>query len=72
MQAVIDALAQHGIEAVESEEDGVVRVEVPCGDDASRDCAELMAQIETWLSESGLPFVPEERGDRIYVRPPAA
>jgi hypothetical protein len=71
MQSVIDALAEHGIEALEVEEDGYVSVEAPCGEGADRDCHELIVDIESWLSERGLPFVPEEIDGRVIVRPPA-
>lgn len=71
MQAVVDTLSEHGVEALEVEEEGFVRVEVPCGEDDARDCHELMADIEAWLGASGLPFVPEEVDGRILIRPPA-
>jgi hypothetical protein len=69
MQAVVDTLKEHGIESVE--EDGYVRVEVPCGDGDERDCHELIVDIEAWLAENGLPFVAEEVDGRVLIRPPA-
>jgi hypothetical protein len=69
MQAVVDTLKEHGIESVE--EDGYVRVDVPCSDGDERDCHELIVDIEAWLTEKGLPFVPEEVDGRILIRPPA-
>jgi hypothetical protein len=72
MQAVVDALSEHGIEASEVEEDGYVSVEVPCGEGDSRDCHELIVEIESWLAERGLPFVPEEIEGRIVIRPPGS
>lgn len=71
MQAVVDTLSEHGIEALAVEEDGYVSVEVPCGDGDGRDCQELIADIESWLAERGLPFVPEEVDGRVVIRPPA-
>ena len=71
MRAVIEALTEHGVESSEIEEDGYVLVEVPCGEGDKRDCHELIADIEAWLAESGLPFVPEEVDGRILIRPPA-
>jgi hypothetical protein len=71
MKAVVDTLAEHGIEALEVEEDGYVAVEVPCGEGDDRDCQELIADIESWLAERGLPFVPEEVEGRVVIRPPA-
>ena len=71
MQAVVEALSEHGVESFEVDEDGYVSVEVPCGEGDKRDCHELIADIEAWLAERGLPFVPEEIDGRIVIRPPA-
>jgi|Tabmets5t2r1_1033131.scaffolds.fasta_scaffold04877_2 hypothetical protein len=71
MQTVVDALTERGIESSEIQEDGSVLVEVPCGPDDERDCHELIVEIETLLTERGLPFVPEEVDGRILIRPPA-
>jgi hypothetical protein len=71
MQAVVETLSEHGIEALEVQEDGYVSVEVPCGEGDDRDCQELIADIESWLAERGLPFVPEEVDGRVVIRPPA-
>lgn len=71
MQAVVEALTEHGIESFEVEEEGYVLVEVPCAQDDSRDCHELIVDIEAWLTERGLPFVPEEVEGRVLIRPPA-
>jgi hypothetical protein len=72
MQAVVDVLSEHGVDAVEVQSDGFVSVEVPCAENDDRDCHELMVEIETWLTERGLPFVPEEVDGRILIRPPAS
>ncbi len=72
MQAVVDMLTEHRIESFQVEEDGYVSVEVPCGKDDDGDCHELIADIEAWLMEKGLPFVPEEVDGRILIRPPAS
>jgi hypothetical protein len=71
MQAVVEALSEHGIESLQVQEDGYVSVEVPCGEGDKRDCQELIADIESWLAERGLPFVPEEVDGRVVIRPPA-
>jgi hypothetical protein len=72
VQEVVDALREHGIESFEvEEEEGYVLVEVPCSKDDDRDCHELIGDIETWLAERGLPFVPEELEGRVLIRPPA-
>lgn len=72
MQAVVEALTEHGIESFEVEEDGYVLVDVPCAEGDTRDSHELIVEIETGLSERGLPFVPEEVEGRILIRPPAS
>ncbi|HEX7254604.1 MAG TPA: hypothetical protein VF236_01630 [Gaiellaceae bacterium] len=71
MQAVVDALTEHGIESFEVEEEGYVLVDVPCGEGDTRDCHELIVEIEAGLADRGLPFVPEEVEGRILIRPPA-
>ena len=72
VQQVVEALVERGIEAETVEDGGVVAVEVPCDSDGNRDCAEVVAEIESWLAEEGLPFVPEEVDGRVLIRPPAA
>ena len=67
---MIDALAEHGVDAVEVEEDGVVAVDVPRDSEGNRDRPELLDEIGSWLTERGLPFVPEEVEGRILIRPP--
>jgi glycine cleavage system protein P-like pyridoxal-binding family len=71
MQQLLATLSDHGVEAAKVEESGVVAVEVPCDGEGNADCAELLSQIEGWLTEQGLPFVPEEQDGRILIRPPA-
>jgi hypothetical protein len=64
-------LKETDLSEIEIEEDGYVLVEVPCGEGDTRDCHELIVDIESWLSERGLPFVPEEIDGRVVIRPPA-
>jgi hypothetical protein len=71
MQQLVETLSDHGVDTTTVDEDGVVAVEVPCDEDGNRDCAKLLAQIEGWLVERGLPFFPEEQDGRILIRPPA-
>jgi hypothetical protein len=71
VQQLVETLSDHGVDGTTVEDDGVVAVEVPCDQDGNRDCAELLSQIEGWLAERGLPFVPEEKDGRIVIRPPA-
>ena len=70
MQAVVDTLKEHGIESVE--EEGYVRVEVPCTDGDERDSHELIVEIEAWLADKGLPFVAQEVDGVVVIRPPAS
>jgi hypothetical protein len=72
MQAVVEVLSEHGVDAVEVQSEGFVSVEVPCGGNDERDCQELIVDIDAWLTERGLPFVPEEADGRILIRPPAS
>jgi Uma2 family endonuclease len=72
VQPVVDTLTEHGIESVEVEEEGYVLVEAPYGEDGQRDCHELIDDIGAWLTERGLPWVPEEVDGRIVIRPPAS
>ena len=72
MDQVLQTLGERGIEATTVEESGVVAVAVPCNDAGDRDCSQLLSEIEGWLAEQGLPFVPEEQDGRILIRPPAA
>ena len=71
MEQLLETLRNHGVDAATVEESGVVAVEVPCDDAGNRNCAELLSEIEGWLAEQGLPFVPEEQEGRILIRPPA-
>jgi hypothetical protein len=72
MDDLLKALSEHGVDGATVEESGAVAVMVPCDDDGNRDCSELLSQIEGWLAERDLPFVPEEQDGRILIRPPAA
>lgn len=72
MQVVVEALTEHGIESYEVEEEGYVLVDVPCKEGEQPDCHQLIVDIEAWLTERGLPFVPEEVEGRIVIRPPAS
>jgi hypothetical protein len=71
MQQLVETLNEHGVDGTTVDENGVVAVEVPCDDAGNRNCAELLSEIEGWLAEEGLPFVPEEQDGRILIRPPA-
>jgi hypothetical protein len=61
--AVLELLAQRGLEAKAGPDDLVV--EVRCGD-----CAELLAELEALVREAELPLVPVETDGRIFLRLP--
>jgi hypothetical protein len=46
-------------------------VEIPCDGDAQRACEELIAELESWVSNEGIPFVPVAADGVIFLRPPA-
>jgi hypothetical protein len=33
---------------------------------------DLLADLETWIAESGVPVVPQPTEDTIFLRPPAS
>jgi hypothetical protein len=69
---VADMLRERGLQVRTIDEDGRSGIEVPCGKDAGRRCDEIVGELETWIAESGIPLVPEQLDDRIFLRPPAS
>ena len=67
---LLAALRERGVDAEAHDEDDRLVIEVPCGDDAERGCAEVMTEIETWLAESQVPLVPQRAERSIFLRPP--
>jgi hypothetical protein len=47
-----------------------VGIEVPCGDDTSAACDEVLGYAESMIMSIGAPFVPIEHDGVIYIRPP--
>jgi hypothetical protein len=37
-----------------------------------RGAGDLLADLETWIAESGVPVVPQPTEDTIFLRPPAS
>jgi hypothetical protein len=72
MLRLVHALSERGLDAATIEDGGVIAVEVPCDEDGNRDCDQLLHDLEGWLAEQHLPFVPQEFDGRILIRPPAA
>jgi hypothetical protein len=64
---LLTALAAFGLEPAPAGGDGS-ELELVCEAD---DCSDLVHAIDQWLTENGLPLVPERSGDRILLRPPA-
>ena len=47
-----------------------VEIEVPVGDDAEEETAEVFSHVENLILSIGAPFVPIKHEDVIYIRPP--
>jgi hypothetical protein len=68
---VLAALAKLGHEGRATEVDGWPAIEVPCGDEEGRACADLAAELETVVGELAVPLVPVQGEGVVYLRPPA-
>jgi hypothetical protein len=33
---------------------------------------DLLADLDTWIAQTGIPLVPQPAGDTIFLRPPAS
>ena len=67
---LLEALRARGLDAEAHDQDDRLVIEVPCGDDTERSCAEVLSEIETWLAETQAPLVPERDERSIFLRPP--
>lgn len=67
---LLEVLRAHGLEAkpVEGDELGI---EIPC-DDEGRLCDEVIADVEAFIAEAGLPLVPVRSNGAVFVRPPGS
>jgi hypothetical protein len=70
LKAVVALLEERGFEPREAEHEGGRVVEVPC-EDTERTCAEVASELESVVSEAGLPLVPVQAEGRIFLGPPA-
>jgi ribosomal protein S12 methylthiotransferase accessory factor YcaO len=69
---LLQALREHGFDARARDGEDRIGVEVVCAeDDSERSCDALVHELEGWLAERRLPFVPEKADGAVYVRPPA-
>jgi hypothetical protein len=70
---LLAALEERGISGTPvDEDDGRLAVEIPCEGDSADLCADLVAELESWLAEAGLPFVPVPLDGRVLLRPPGS
>ena len=68
--ALLTALRERGFDVRETE---AQVLEIPCGPDGQRRlCDEIVGELETWIAEAGIPFVPERLEDRVVLRPPGS
>ena len=64
-------LGERGLDASAVDEDGQPGIEITCDGEPEAGCSELFAEVEGWIAETGLPLVPLQLKDRIFLRPPA-
>jgi hypothetical protein len=69
---VLETLRAYGFDARRTDHDGAPALEVRCGPDWDRACDEIVAELESWIAERGIPLVPERIDDRVLLRPPAS
>jgi hypothetical protein len=65
-------LRERGFDVQTVDEGGRVGIDIPCGGDAGRRCEEIVSELEAWIAESGIPLVPEQLDDRVFLRPPGS
>ncbi len=65
---LLSALSAEGLEPEVLDGEELIGLELECVD--ADGCADLIHAIEGWLTENGLPLVPEQVGGRIVLRPP--
>jgi hypothetical protein len=68
---LLEVLRAHGLDArpIEGDELGI---EIPCEADEGRICDEVIADVEEFIAEAGLPLVPVRSNGAVFVRPPAS
>jgi hypothetical protein len=70
LKEIVDALRARGLEPQVVENADYLGVEIPC-DDAVRDCDDVYAEVESWISETGSPLVPMKLDETsIFLRHP--
>jgi hypothetical protein len=68
---LLEVLRAHGLDAqpIEGDELGI---EIPCEADEGRVRDDLIADVEEFIAESGLPLVPVRANGAVFIRPPAS
>ena len=69
---LLSVLRDRGLEPRELADDSLLGFEIPCDEgDPDRICADVLAEMETIVAESGLPLVPVKAEGAVFLRPPA-
>ena len=69
---VAATLRERGFDVRTVDENGRIGIEVPCAENTGRRCDEIVGELEAWIAESGIPLVPEQLEDRVFLRPPGS
>jgi hypothetical protein len=70
-EALAEVLSEHRIDAEPLDGEESLGFTIPCEDgNSERSCAELLAQVEALVAETGLPLVPVEADGYVFLRPP--
>jgi hypothetical protein len=68
--SLVSALRERGLDVREAD-DRVL--EIPCGSERQQQlCDEIVGELEAWIAETGVPFVPVQLEDRVVLRPPGS
>jgi hypothetical protein len=66
---LVELLREHGVEASPH---GELDIEVPCADDDSAACDEVLAHVEGLVMDLGATMIPIKHDGVIYLRPPTS
>ena len=64
---LLKLLQDEGLDARAVDEIGI---EVPCAENHSDACDEILSSVEAMIMDLGAPFVPIKHDGVIYIRPP--
>ncbi len=68
---LLEVLRAHGLDAKPVEGDAL-GIEIPCNADEGQLCDDVIAEVEEFIAEAGLPLVPVRTNGAVFVRPPAS